>query len=434
MNRLLPSLYFVLALALAACDPQPASPLPGSPVPDGGAVATQVAIRLTAAAQATVAAAGSPLQPAPLQTDLAGKVMVVYSRAGNLQLWDGAASKQLTASGQDTDPRLSDDNRVVVFRRGPGLWAVNTDGTGERSLASPAALSGLPHTGGGALQADRLAFAPHTHDLYFNTIALPGAGSNPSPSPNQDLVKLNADNPTLQPLLNDSQGGAGFTFSPDGTQIALARHDSLNVFKPGGSLKTVFTYASVPLGTGLPAYVPQVAWMPDGSGFKTVIPGPDAALSSPAMPARFMFVSADGGPAAQLAEFPALATAQLGPVISPDGAQVLYVKRVGTSLELHVVDASTADKAYGQFPAGGIDTLHWAPDSLHFDYHAAGSIWLGSLAGQPVRLQDAAQITWLDPNHYLFVDHANLRLGHPGQPTLLLASGVDPAFAFVLSP
>jgi len=422
----------ILLLATQACGLGPAS---AASTPsaitnrDAAAVATQVALQLTAAAPGTLTApddsATSPNLPA-------GSLLLVYSQAGNLRLWDGSAPRQLTASGQDAAPRFSDDGSVIAFRRQRDLWAINVDGSGERLLVSGAFLAALPNAAGGPLEPGLFAFAPRSHALYFNTSLADGSSSVPQ----GDLLSVDADNPAPQVLLNTGQGGAGFSFSPDGGRIALARSDRINMVNLDGSgLKTVFSFPPVNMGSGS-SYIPQVVWTPDSTGFETVIPPADG-LANPAAPSRFMFVPADGSRAAQLAEFIAAPASADAPRISPDGARVLYVRPQGASLELHIIDASTADRAYFSYAADKFGTLGWAPDSLHMLYWIDDRrrAYLGSSEAQAIPVSDLAfaeQVTWLDTTHCLFLDGAELRLRNLGQPSLRIDTADPGGFDFAL--
>jgi len=432
MNPRMPLPFFMLLLATLACGLAPAS---AAATPstitntDAAAVATQVALQLTAAAPGTALAPDGSAAPPNLP---AGSLRVVYSQAGRLRLWDGSAPRQLTASGQDAAPRFSDDGSMIAFRRQRDLWAINADGSGERLLVSGAFLAALPNAAGGPLEPGQFAFAPRSHALFFNTSVAGGSSSVPQ----QDLLRVDADNPAPQVLLNTGQGGAKFSFSPDGGRIALARSDRINVVNLDGSgLKTVFSFPMVNTNNGS-TYLPQVVWTPDSTGFETVIP-PENALANAAAPSRFMFVPADGSRAAQLAEFVAVPAFVDPPRISPDGARVLYLRPQGTSLELRVIDASTADRAYFSYAADKLGTLGWTPDSLQMLYwiddrrHA----YLGSSEAQAIPVSDVAfaeQITWLDTTHCLFLDGADLRLRTLGQPSVLIDTADPGGFDFAL--
>jgi hypothetical protein len=363
---------------------------------------------------------------------------VTYTKGGSIWFWDAAAPpKQLTSSGQDSAPRISDDGLVIAFVRNGELWAVDTDGGNERVLASASALSALQPGSSIPVLPRQFDFAPYSHDVYLN-IAIIGDPYVPE----YNLARVNADSPSLQALLNADQGGGQFVFSPDGTKVALPRNDKINVVNADGTgLKTVFTFPRVAYrhGDGPATYIPDIAWLPDGSGFKTVIP-PQDQLGNPSALTRFMFILADGGPAAKLAEFVASPAFASRPVISPDGAKVLYTKAQGANLELHIIDASTADQMYFSRAANKFGILGWTPDSTHIVYWLDDShrAWLGPQDNLAVPLSDvtfAEHVTWIDSQRYLFINGLELRLRILGQPSILIDSNLnlsENAFDFTL--
>ncbi len=408
-----------IACALQGVPPQVCNPATSAPL-DVGASGDDSIPAPSPGGEEIPVSASTPTPTAPPESIL----KVVYARSGNIWLWDGVSTNHLTASGLDSDPRISDDGTLVAFRRNGGLWVVNADGTRERLLVSAGNLAALPHVNSGPPALRLFDFAPKSHDVYFNTTLLGESFSTPE----YNLAKVNADNPSLQSLLNNDQGGGQFTFSPDGRKIALARNDKINVVNSNGSdLKTVFTFPSVMMYSEV-SYIPQVAWLPDGSGFKTVIPAQDQ-LANPSAPTRFMFIPVDGSQAAQLAEFVAGPAFANRPYISPDGSKVLYVKQQGANLELHVIDAGTADRAYFWYPARNFGILGWAPDSIGVIYWVDDTrrTWLGSLDNPAVPLSDvgfADRVTWLDTKSYLFINENELRIRSIGQPSVLIDSGV----------
>jgi Tol biopolymer transport system component len=425
-----PILLLLLTILALACVPTPSptnvsmrisstqTQAIGSPTPTLEETATFVAIQATA-----------PRVP----------LRVTYTKGGSIWFWDAAASpKQLTNSGQDSAPRISDDGLVIAFVRNGELWAVDTDGGNERVLASSSALSALDDGVSLSVTPRQFNFAPHSHDIYLN-IAIMGD----PPKPQYDLARVNVDSLSLQALLNADQGGGQFVFSPDGMKVALPRNDKINVVNADGTgLKTVFTFPRVTYrhGDGTATYIPDIAWLPDGSGFKTVIPPQDQLANPPAL-TRFMFIPADGGPAAKLAEFVASPAFANRPVISPDGAKVLYTKAQGANLELHIIDASTADQMYFSRAANKFGILGWAPDSTHIVYWMDDSrrTWLGPQDNLAVPLSDvtfAEHVTWIDPERYLFINKTELRLRILGQPSILIDSNLnlsENAFDFTLA-
>lgn len=308
---------------------------------------------------------------------------VVYAKANGIWLWDvTAAPKQLTHSEQDASPKISDDGLVIAFLRGSELWAVNADGTQERRL-SPI----FP----------QFDFAPRSHTVYL--------------ADEKYLARVNADAPALEMVLDRDWGGR-FVFSSNGAKIAVLRSDSISVVDADGNVqKTVFTFAP------MADTVPEVVWLPDGSGFKTVVYVDGRA--------HLMFISADGAIVAKLAEFDASPSEANRPFISPDGAQVLYTKTHSTDLELHTIDASTADKTYFSYPADTFGAVGWTPDSKHFVYRLGDKLLLGP--GQPVALTDAPNMdsmVWVDGQRFLFVQNAELRFHVLGYASVVLDTGL----------
>jgi hypothetical protein len=125
--------------------------------------------------------------PSPRQTrqpPLPSGLVVAYIKSGNLWLWrEGVARVQLTFSGVDSDPRLSPDGQVIVFRRGEELWAVNAVGGGERQLISNAFLASLVGPGVEAVRIGPMAWNPtQPHSLLPLPMILPPRSVIPCPA------------------------------------------------------------------------------------------------------------------------------------------------------------------------------------------------------------------------------------------------------------
>jgi hypothetical protein len=421
MNRRILFLMFVLVSITLACVQTPSTPSGG-----GGDNALDD--------EAVAPAAKDTATPAVTEAKAPKNFLrVIYAKGGNIWLWDdiAASPKQLTKSGLDSSPKVSDDGSVIAFLRNGELWAVNDNGDNERALASFRALAGLPHTGDAkSVEPRQFDFAPGGHDVYFN-ISLVGDSATTS---EYNLVKVNADFLSLQSLLDGNQGGGRFVFSPDGKKIALPRNDGINVVNADGSnLITAFIFPLVLLNTEV-NYIPQVVWMPDGSGFKTVIP-PRDGISDRSAPARFYYIFADGGEPAQLAEFIAVPAIESQPSISPDGSKVLYAKMQGSDLELHVIDASTADQMYFSYAADRFGILGWTPDSKQVIYWIDDRRcpWSSSPNSPAVPLSDvtfADQVTWVNAGRFLFLNESELRIRVFDQPSILIDKDVTGGFDF----
>lgn len=428
--------FFILVCTLifcaSACTPTP--DFTGLPTPMASSLPGKVTV--TPALSPTI----TPTVTATPPPALGILLRVVYAKGGVIWLRDGMNSpKPLTRSRadpvtkseeRDWSPKISDDGLVIAFLREDGaLWAVDVDGGHERMLASVGDLAVLSRSGSIAAWPRQFDFAPRSHDVFFNIQVATAS----MPRPEYNLAKINADAPVLQALLDDTQGGGQFVFSPDGKKIALPRNDKINVVNADGSgLKTVFTFPQVMTYSEF-NYIPEIVWLPDGSGFKTVIPAPDQR-ANPSARTHLMFISADGKIVARLAEFTASPAFLNRPFISPDGSKVVYTKTQGANLELHIIDASTADKTYFSHAADTFGVLGWSPDSAHVVYWAddRSALWLGPQQGEAIALSDVPnveEIIWVDAQHYFFVAHVyELRFRKLGQPSVLIDDGFDSSY------
>jgi hypothetical protein len=144
--------------------------------------------------------------------------------------------------------------------------------------------------------------------------------------------------------------------------------------------------------------------------------------------ARFLFIPTEGGTAAQLAEFSAVPTNTSDFYISPDGSKVIYLSGQSNDLEIHVIDASTADKAYLKVPMGQMGILGWSPDSKNIIFwrDSPSQLWrLDELSSQA--LGDVAftgGLIWVDGNNYFYQSQTELRYFSTGQPS----QGMDVGF------
>lgn len=106
-----------------------------------------------------------PLTNEPFSPD---KLRMVYVEDGNIFVRNGFNPPiQLTVSGIDQNPIISDDGEKIAFYRGDGfdtVFTINADGSQEQATIK----SELPPIlAQGKLNA--LTFVPDTHLLLFNT-------------------------------------------------------------------------------------------------------------------------------------------------------------------------------------------------------------------------------------------------------------------------
>ncbi|MEW5940709.1 MAG: hypothetical protein AB1750_13655 [Chloroflexota bacterium] len=404
----MPKKFFLLALVLllSACSsstpPPPTFDLSGLPTITPGPGSEVPPTELLAPATAV------PFNPSGLK--------VVFSLNGNVWFWsETTPARQLTSDGDAAQVKLSDDGKVIVYQRAQTLWAVNNDGSNLRQLADIPTLTGHPFLG-------QFDFLPNSHTVYFASLES-AQGGVPA-----DLHRVDAD--TLAPRTLLAQGGGQFTFSPDGRLVALAQTGRINVaYAEGGNLVSALNFPPVKTYSDW-SFIPQVVWLENSSGFYTVIPPSDIA-ANPAQKSRFLYVAADGSFTAQLAEFNMADLRVSQPLIAPNGSKVAYVTQNGSTLEVHVIDASTADLIVAShLNAPLIGLWAWSPDSARFAYHTGDPSRLLlaglNLPSTPLLVDAIApySLAWVDANRFLYIANGELRVGQFGNPTLaVIATG-----------
>jgi hypothetical protein len=133
-----------------------------------------------------------PSMMTPTATPVPTELRVVFVKEGDVWLWtvgmEEAAPLTQTGDVGDDDLGISDDGAMVAFTRPHEVWAINTDGTGERRLVSKADFDAMEPTDPG-VSLDRFAWVLGTHILAFNTHLRQRFGHNPT----DDLHLVNAD-------------------------------------------------------------------------------------------------------------------------------------------------------------------------------------------------------------------------------------------------
>lgn len=351
---------------------------------------------------------------------------VAFVLNGNIWFWsETTPARQLTRDGDAGEVRLSNDSKVIAYRRGQAIWAVNSDGSNPRLLADPPAFVTqiLPPAPEPPLLGD-FQFQPGTHIVYFNTR---NRLDETYGIPANDLNRVDADTPEPQNLL--TAGSGRITFSPNGQLIALARTDRINIFNvEGNSLLTALEFPAVNTYSDW-SYMPQVVWLTDSTGFYTVIPASDP-VGNPSQNSRFLYVSPTAAFSAQLAEFPAVPVRVSKPLIAPDGSKVAYVTHADSTLTLHVIDASTADTPVAAHPDSGLIGLWaWSPDSNRFAYWVSdpANLQLTGLNQPSAMLLESSvpySMRWVSADTFLYFRDGELRLGQVGNPMpAVIASG-----------
>jgi len=417
----------VLALAFVtlACGTLP-SPTPTQDMTDS--VATQVAATLTAVAgESSVPPSDSTTAspPEPGETVVAtlppppAVLRVAYIKNKNVWLWtEGLGSVQLTASANVQNLVISDDGQVVAFVREPSffnpeIWAINTDGSGERMLASSADLratyTGNPGDAPGGIGIYQMVWRPGSHILYYSTRPL---HEGPGYMGYYDLHSVHAESLAKVTLFNPGDGGAAY-FSPDGLQIALSQPTSISLVNADGSnlRRDVLTYGNV-ITYSEYLYHPSPVWAPDSSGLRVVVPPADP-LASPLPPSTLWYIPTNGSPAVFSGNLLAIPFAWPDTAIAPDLSRVGYAKPVGdptaNNRELHLaLPDGSSDTIYA---SGELEFIGWLPNSTQFvfEVRSGGSMvgtHVGTVGGGYTTLSTdptlMTDITWPDETHFLY--------------------------------
>jgi hypothetical protein len=349
-------------------------------------------------------------------------LQVVYIKDGKVFFWKKEqVPLQLTTSGQAYEVKLSSDGVVAAFTRRVDdlhseLWAVNTDGSDERRLVSVADLDAM----GAELQVKDLkaiapyhfAWIPGTHTLAYNTREV---FDGPGLLLTDDLRLVNTNTLEKYTFLPPGKGGE-FSYSPDGSQIAISTTTTISLIDADGSNRRsdllvydkVLTYSEY-------EYYAKPVWASDSSALRVAIP-PKDALAQPPLPTILWEIPTDGSPAVQLGSVTGMPFFSAPVKFSPDLSHIAYLKLVDDPAdnrhELHIADPDgSGDIVYDvatllQFQA-------WAPDSSHFVFSIEdrGAFQLGEIGGNFTPLMDnptdLQNLRWINQDSYLVLRNNN---------------------------
>jgi len=400
-RKILTCLIVALAL-LTACEV-------GTPQSSPGPAVEPLALSTPAASPQAPTSSEVPPPPGgadqtTIQTLSIPGLRIAYLKNGDLWVWEDAAGlRQLTTSQDISTFRVSPDGLKVAFSRRNELWALQSDGTGERQLLSQSYLEGLRTKPEEAIWLDSFGWFPTRDTVYFST----WRESGEYPLPNYDLHLIEYANPSPYLWLSPGQGGR-LTFSPDGKTLVVSSRTSIDILDLAASTRiTAHSYPAIAnYETG---YLPQVEWAPDSSGFKTVIP-PDAENGINLGPAQFLYIF-PSGIVARLASFELVPLYEALPSLSPDGAYVIYAARADQGKALYLMDSSGATRAYSE-ASEAVSVYGWAPDSKHFVYGSGNPLrfFLGSVEAPPIEfpVTNPETLQWIDARKFAMLESQGL--------------------------
>jgi hypothetical protein len=362
--------------------------------------------------------------PAPIDD-----LVVVFTKDNNAWLWtEDSGERQLTKDGGVDQVLLSDDKSVIAFRRGNGIWAVNTDGSDERQLVKESDLP-VPQEGELAdyitgITIDQLAWIPGNHHLLFNTRL---TSDGPGLLLSDDLWRVDADRLSLKNLFAPGEGG-NFAIAPDGKRVALVTPDSISLTTINGEDKQrIFGYTPVSTYSEFRYYARPV-WSPNSDVLGVVVPPPDplagvvfppsgssTRVVIPNLAYGIWRLPTDGTPARPAGTIEARGGLHV-PVINPTLEIIAYVSSPEVDperIDLFFVtwgDTIGEPAFYTSLVAGFYD---WSPGGGRFSFSrppgekAYASTFTGQLDEEPRLVGNgesvALNVHWVDDNSYLYL-------------------------------
>ncbi len=349
----------------------------------------------------------------------------VYTTKGNVYFQDSNGKAiQITDSGKDQYPILSDDWQKVVFYRGDNydnLHSINTDGSNERLLVTS---KSLPTLSQGEIKA--LTFQPKTHYLLFNTYLCNPRPTRPSynaPDCTVSIYGVDTDSGDLAQIVAGLSGNTmqdrNFEISPDGQYISVASSGHINIYR---GYEIYYQNAVVYNITRPDEYLPRQFWLPDSSGLLAIVS--DDEYNEPTAPpwSYAVYRYKLGETAVQIPLDKTIVRTQGDTsCVSPDrnwiffsgtGADIDFSQWMGEGQGYLGNLNNGQTQAFTQFgvPWG----CAWSPDNKHFVAYGINSplgfsplSFIGSVDGSLPIPVSGSFLEWIDNTHYYYETYEN---------------------------
>lgn len=271
-----------------------------------------------------------PISPTEITPAGSGALLVVFVQDGNVGLWrEDGSTTWLAQTGDAFIAKISSDGQQVAYVRtypsgSDELWVVNTDATNARLLSNP--LEPIPADTLGIAISD-FRWVPNSHRLGYSTRYIYEGPSGP----NADLSLIDTDNGAITPLFAAGQANE-FSFSPDGTQLAISTSGNYGDVPGSVSLYNldlsnprvnVLQYPSVSTYSEW-AFSALPTWSADSQHLLVVIP-PPAILENPDDLSTVYWVEVASGSATLVNSINTGLFFGGSPVVTGDLSQVAYV-------------------------------------------------------------------------------------------------------------
>lgn len=331
-------------------------------------------------------------------------------------LTTGTATQPIGSPASAGSPVWSPNGKMIAFTSAQALegnggnaafniWVMNANGSNQRPLTRATAME---------VNSIEPVWSPDGTKIAFVSALPIDPNSESNDNFNIWVVNVDGSAPHPQPLtIHDDGTDSGYpTWSPDGSQIAFASHQSLDVNHPDVPNDVYNIWVMNPDGTNLqPLTNSKVAesvepvWQPHGNqiAFTSGLSLDPNKPNDSNGPSNIWVMNPDGTKQQALTK---LMVDSRDPVWSHDGKKIAYVSRApsGTTnvedFDIENVWVMNADGSQQVvLTEGGGQDPTWSPDNFNVVF-AAGNIWMTTAdgSGTPRNLTNLNNATCSSPS------------------------------------
>jgi hypothetical protein len=343
---------------------------------------------------------------AAITTALPAGAGIAYADLKGLWALDRENGARPIVSGEGiSSPIISSSRAWVAYRvlRGDHfeLWTVRWDGKDARLLLAERDLpkEDLGH-GYSERRFGEVRWIPGRFALALNVTVVPAGRDAP---PRFELWLVDAQTGARR-LAVKMDAAVHPIFSPDGQRFALlqpgadkAREGSLALYGTDAADGRVLLKFARSLAPRF--YETQVSWLPDSKTLLAAVTDP--ADSPEQLNGVTLYRIAADGQAQSAGRVDAFDS-----FWSADGTRLAYTRAVNNTVDTRELWIANADGANPQQYAtlrNGV-FVNWSPDSVHFIYSDADSVYLGGVGQPPRRLGNIASVFdphWIGPGQFV---------------------------------